>query len=707
MPLLLRAYELWEQLAAGLRTRGVPDHRWTVHRPARLPDRRGQPARGARMVAAARDARRGGDPPPLPDVHPEQPATWRVYEAKAGFARPEMTVQAHLDLAARAGADPALRRGGPATGREDRRRRHGDDRDRHLHRRAAGDLPGRLGAEAVHRVRHSRSPIERQVLYWLDPIGGTAPFEDQPIFIDENASGEQIYGFPAIDGPDGGVKVAFFRKGRNARRRPSTGSCIRRRSTRCASASAELLPALDGPCVHSATCMYSNTPDEHFVIARHPDSANVTVACGFSGHGFKFVPVVGEILADLAMTGTTATPSDSSTPATGDHMTTMRSPATAASPLLATLGGDYYTSADDIRRRAGPHLREHVVLRGALRRSRRPGPVQEGPGRPRERAGGARPRRRAAGLPQRLPPPRCDAVHRARRARSSGTCSCPYHAWTYALDGKLVAAPNMASLTDADRRKHRPLPVRPGARSRCANGSATPGCAWPTTRRRSTTTSSARSPSGSATRAAIDHYGIDELSVGRRDRLRRGGQLEADRRELHGVLPLRHDPPRTHRGAARVRRRPGRAVLRRARRRVRPQRYRVSPSTAAPASTRCPVSPKIRTAGTTPSPSSRRCSSTWCPTTSSSTGCTRWRPTAPSSNATGCTPRDVVARGRDVSRSVELFHRVNEQDFDACERTQPAMSSRAYRNGGVLVPSEHHIAEFHEWVVSRRSDDAR
>jgi Rieske 2Fe-2S family protein len=62
---------------------------------------------------------------------------------------------------------------------------------------------------------------------------------------------------------------------------------------------------------------------------------------------------------------------------------------------------------------------------------------------------------------------------------------------------------------------------------------------------------------------------------------------------------------------------------------------------------------------------------------------------------------DVVADGRDVERSVELFHRVNQQDFDACERTQPAMSSRAYRNGGVLVPAEHHIAEFHQWVVSR------
>jgi Rieske 2Fe-2S family protein len=44
---------------------------------------------------------------------------------------------------------------------------------------------------------------------------------------------------------------------------------------------------------------------------------------------------------------------------------------------------------------------------------------------------------------------------------------------------------------------------------------------------------------------------------------------------------------------------------------------------------------------------------------------------------------------------------VNLQDFDACERCQPAMSSRVYAHGGVLVPSEHHIGEFHEWVQAR------
>ncbi|TFI43760.1 aromatic ring-hydroxylating dioxygenase subunit alpha [Rhodococcus sp. 1R11] len=61
----------------------------------------------------------------------------------------------------------------------------------------------------------------------------------------------------------------------------------------------------------------------------------------------------------------------------------------------------------------------------------------------------------------------------------------------------------------------------------------------------------------------------------------------------------------------------------------------------------------------------------------------------------------VVASGRDLQKSVELFHRVNLQDFEACERCQPAMSSRKYRDGGVLVGSEHHIGIFHDWLKNR------
>jgi glycine betaine catabolism A len=61
----------------------------------------------------------------------------------------------------------------------------------------------------------------------------------------------------------------------------------------------------------------------------------------------------------------------------------------------------------------------------------------------------------------------------------------------------------------------------------------------------------------------------------------------------------------------------------------------------------------------------------------------------------------VIESAKDVSNSVELFDRVNRQDFEACELTQLSMGSRAYRDGGVLVPSEHHIAQFHDWAAAQ------
>lgn len=51
--------------------------------------------------------------------------------------------------------------------------------------------------------------------------------------------------------------------------------------------------------------MYTNTPDLHFVIGMHPEAPQCILAAGFSGHGFKFASVVGEILTDLAIEGRT------------------------------------------------------------------------------------------------------------------------------------------------------------------------------------------------------------------------------------------------------------------------------------------------------------------------------------------------------------------------------------------------------------------
>src|SRR5260370_33224742 len=67
-------------------------------------------------------------------------------------------------------------------------------------------------------------------------------------------------------------------------------------------------PALAGPVVKAQTCLSTMTPDEHFVMGAHPQNQSVSIACGFSGHGFKFAPVVGEILADLATRGASPHP---------------------------------------------------------------------------------------------------------------------------------------------------------------------------------------------------------------------------------------------------------------------------------------------------------------------------------------------------------------------------------------------------------------
>jgi sarcosine oxidase len=275
VPLLLRAYELWEQLA---KDSGREVYRITGGMFSGPPDcltvagsrRAAEEWSLAHEVldAAEVNAR-------FPNFALAQPNI-AIYEGYAGFARPELTVQAHLDLAEQAGA--TLQFGESVREWTEMSAGVTVTTDRGSY--TAGQVVICPGAWAPQLLAEFNIPItiERQVLYWLDPIGGTAPFEGQPIFIDENAAGAQIYGFPAIDGPAGGVKVAFFRKGIVCTPETIDRVVHPQEVAEMRDRVSELLPALDGPCVHSATCMYSNTPDEHFVIARHPDSVNVTVA---------------------------------------------------------------------------------------------------------------------------------------------------------------------------------------------------------------------------------------------------------------------------------------------------------------------------------------------------------------------------------------------------------------------------------------------
>ena len=228
-----------------------------------------------------------------------------IAEHAAGYVVPEAAVRTHLRLAAAYGAElrfsePVRRwRGLPAGGVE-------VETERGVF--TADNLVIAPGAWASGVLAGMALPlaVERRVLLWCDPIGGIEPFRAPgfPVFIWDCDDGRAFYGFPAQPGTPG-VKVAM-----HTGRDPCTPDSIDR-SLRADDLAeirellATRIPALCGAVLHHETCMYTVTPDEHFVIAVHPEHPQVVVASPCSGHGFKFTPVVGEILADLAIEGRT------------------------------------------------------------------------------------------------------------------------------------------------------------------------------------------------------------------------------------------------------------------------------------------------------------------------------------------------------------------------------------------------------------------
>ena len=307
VPLLLRAYDLFDQLAADsgrdliTRTGGVmvgrPDSR-TVAGSRASAERWGL----THEILDAKELRRR-----FPTLAPAADEI-ALYEREAGFVRPEATVAANLELAARRQADLHFHE--PMTEWEETG--DGVRVSTALDTYTAGHLIVTPGPWAPEVLADLNVPlrIERQVQFWFQPRGGVDPFRPHrhPIYVWEDAEGDQIYGFPAIDGPDGGAKIAFFRRGTITTPDTLDTGVHADEIAEMIEYCGRRLPDLPGAFLRGEPCMYSTTPDEHFVIARHPASDKVTVACGFSGHGFKFVPVVGEILADLATNGTTEHP---------------------------------------------------------------------------------------------------------------------------------------------------------------------------------------------------------------------------------------------------------------------------------------------------------------------------------------------------------------------------------------------------------------
>ncbi|MET0237541.1 MAG: aromatic ring-hydroxylating dioxygenase subunit alpha [Kibdelosporangium sp.] len=271
---------------------------------------------------------------------------------------------------------------------------------------------------------------------------------------------------------------------------------------------------------------------------------------------------------------------------------------------------------------------------------------------------------------------------------------CPYHAWTYGLDGKLVAAPNLTKMPDIDRVEFGLVPV---------HLKEWLGYAWvcladdpPSFD--DTVVGAARARLGDA--EMINHWQVDSLDVGRR--------IVYDVR-ANWKLIIENFMECYHCAT------------------IHPELTEVLPEFAGGYAAQYYVGHGARfadeaegftvdgragldrIAGVGPAEDRKYYAITVNPQVfinlvPDHVIFHRMYPAAADRTVVVCDwlyTKEVVAAGRDVTHSVELFHRVNQQDFDACERCQPAMSSRAYARGGVLVPSEHHIAAFHEWLTAR------
>jgi sarcosine oxidase len=224
-----------------------------------------------------------------------------------GFVLPERAVSAHCDLAMRNGAELHGREvvvgwKSEANGVEVRT-------DCETYSAAHAVFCG--GAWSAKLVRDLGVPltVSRQVMAWFQPRS-LKLFElgKFPVWAIDLPGGWFPYGFPIHADGAPGLKLAFHKQGPTVEpdtvsRSPTTDD---ERALR--PIMQQFIPSADGPLLSLRVCLYTNSPDHSFIVDRHPLHPNVTLACGFSGHGFKFASVMGEAIADLAVDGRSTLP---------------------------------------------------------------------------------------------------------------------------------------------------------------------------------------------------------------------------------------------------------------------------------------------------------------------------------------------------------------------------------------------------------------
>jgi len=223
-----------------------------------------------------------------------------VFQPEGGFIASERAIVAHVTLAQAHGADIRARE--RVLGWEPWR-----DGVRVTTERGSYQA-GRLVVSAGAWIGQFVAPLvraavpERQVLGWFQPDDPALFRPDRfPVFnalFDEG----RYYGLPIWGMP--GLKIGrYHHLGETVDPDAMNRDCTQADEALLRGAVQRYFPRAGGATMGMAPCLFTNTSDEHFVIDTLPECRQVVVASPCSGHGYKFCSVIGEILADLAMTG--------------------------------------------------------------------------------------------------------------------------------------------------------------------------------------------------------------------------------------------------------------------------------------------------------------------------------------------------------------------------------------------------------------------
>jgi sarcosine oxidase len=225
-----------------------------------------------------------------------------VFQPEGGILAAEAAVAALIRLATRAGAD--VRLGETVRAIESRRDAVRIATDQGTLEAATAIVAAGPWLKKLLANFPAPVTVTRQVLAWFEPFDLAIFARDCfPVFIVSGATGA-FYGFPR--GPRPGIK---FAKHHHLNEEVDPDSPVPPPTAAdeavLRDALAAYLPAANGRLLEAKTCLYTMAPDGDFIIDRLPAAPQVIVASPCSGHGFKFAPVIGEILADLAAAGTT------------------------------------------------------------------------------------------------------------------------------------------------------------------------------------------------------------------------------------------------------------------------------------------------------------------------------------------------------------------------------------------------------------------